>query len=312
MERIKLGNSKVEVSRLGLGAWQASGKPWGEDVKEEDCIEAVVRANELGINLVDTAEGYGQGRSEEVVGKAIKRLNRDDILVATKVTGSHLRYDQVIKACELSIKRLGVESIDLYQIHWPSVWDQVPLKETMKALEKLYKEGKVRSIGVSNFAVRDMEEARSALSFTDIVSNQVQYNMVHREIEKEVLPYCQREGITVLAWGPLAEGALSGKYSESNPPRDSVRVSHPYFWPQNIEAINKVVNISEEIGRTKGKTPVQVALNWLLAKKGVVPIPGAKTPKQAEENAGAYGWSLTGKEMELIGKTLESILIEFV
>ena len=309
MERVKLGRSGIKVSRLGLGAWQAGGKQWGEDVRDRDCIAAIMRANELGVNLVDTAEVYGNGHSEEVVGRAVEKIGRDNIVVATKVAGSHLRRDDVLKACEASLKRLGIDSVDLYQVHWPSVWEQVPLSETMKALEKLHNDGKIRAIGVSNFAVRDLEEARSALSATDIVSNQVQYSMIHREIEKEVLPYCQKEGITVLAWGPLGEGALTGKYSKRRRPKDQVREGHSFFRPDNIESINRLVRVLEEVGGKRGKSPAQIALNWLTTNDCVVPIPGAKNPKQVEENAGAGGWSLTREELSRIERALSTVTI---
>ena len=310
MERIGLGKSGIEVSRIGIGAWQAGGKQWGKDVRDEDCIAAIVKAHELGVNLIDTAEVYGKGHSEEVVGRALKQIDRNDMVVATKVKGEHLGHGEIIKACEMSLKRLDIDAIDLYQIHWPSVFDQVPLRETMKAMEKLYKNGKIRAIGVSNFAVRDLVEAREALSHIDISSNQVQYSMIHRRIEKEVLPYCRKEGITVLAWAPLAEGALSGRYSESNTPRDAVRESHVFFKPKNIAAINGIVALLREIGSRASKTPVQVALNWLAVKRGVVPIPGAKTPKQMEENAGGVGWRLALKDLRRLDKALKTLNIE--
>ena len=306
MERIELGRSGIEVTRLGIGAWQAGGKQWGKDVNDKDCIAALVKAHEMGVNLIDTAEVYGGGHSEEVVGKALKRIGREEMVVATKVAGSHLAYDSVIKACGKSIKRLGIDAIDLYQIHWPCVYEQVPLSETMKALEKLWKSGKIRAIGVSNFAIRDLKEARSALSKTDIVSNQVQYSMIHREIEKEVLPYCQKEKITVLAWAPLGEGALTGKYSKGHTPKDPFREHHHFFTPGNIRAIAKLVEKLEKIGKARGVTPSQVALNWLLKKSGVVPIPGAKNPKQAGQNARAIGWTLSAAEMSRITEAIAS------
>jgi len=310
LEKTELGRSGIKISRLGIGGHQAGGKQWGEDVRDEDCISAIIKAHELGINLVDSAEVYGKGHSEEVLGKALKEIGRDEMVVATKVAGIHLRYDEVIKACEHSLRRLGTEYVDLYQVHWPSVYDQVPLRETMRALEKLHKEGKVRAIGVCNFAVRDLEEARSALSSTDIVSDQVQYCMIHREIEKEVLPYCQKEKITVIAWAPLGEGALTGKYTKKNAPRDAIREGHYYFKPQNIDAINHLVKLLEEVGKVHGKSAPQVALNWLMSKKGVVPIPGAKTPAQAEHNAGACGWCISSKENSRLTRAAASLRLE--
>jgi len=309
MKKIEIGRSGIKISHIGLGAWQAGGKQWGDDVLDEKCIAAIVKANSLGVNLVDTAETYGGGHSEEVVGKALKEIGRDNMVVATKVAGNHLRYDDVIKACNGSLKRLGVNSIDLYQIHWPSVWEQVPLEETMKALEELHKVGKIRAIGVSNFSVRDLEGARSALSTTDVVSNQVQYSMIHREIEKEVLPYCKKEKITILAWGPLAEGALTGKYSKNKVPKDAVREHHHFFKPENIDAINKLVQMLVEIGKPHGKSAAQVAINWLLSKDEVVPIPGAKNPEQVEENIKSVELHLKSKDMLKINEIIDGLKI---
>src|SRR5256712_8299909 len=144
----------------------------------------------------DQSRGYGRGirrrHSEQVMSRAIKNVGRDRVFIATKVGGWHLRADDVRKACAGSLKRLGVREIDLYQVHWPDPWSQVPLRETMKALEALHRAGRIRHIGVSNFAVRDLEEARSDLSKADIASNQVRYNMLQREVEAEVVPYCKR------------------------------------------------------------------------------------------------------------------------
>jgi len=218
MDYVALGRGGPKVSAIGLGMWQAGGKAWGSDVRDADCRKAMERAVELGINLVDTAEAYGEGHSETVMSRAIKNVGRDNVFIATKVGGWHLRPDDVRKACAASLKRLGVREIDLYQVHWPDPWGQVPLRETMKALEALQRAGKIRHIGVSNFAVRDMREARSHLSRTDLTSNQVRYNMLQRDVEKEVLPYCAREGIGILAWSPIGKGLLSGKYHNGKRP----------------------------------------------------------------------------------------------
>jgi len=297
MDYIALGRGGPKVSAIGLGMWQAGGKAWGSDVRDADCRRAMERAVELGINLVDTAEAYGDGHSEKVMSRAIKSVGRDNVFIATKVGGWHLRPDDVRKACAASLKRLGVREIDLYQIHWPDPWGQVPLRETMKALETLHRAGKIRHIGVSNFAVRDLREARSHLSRTDVVSNQVLYNMLQREVEKEVLPYCAREGIAILAWSPIGKGLLSGKYHNGKRPKDRVRSDEDLFKPANIRASAPLIRELRRIGRTHGKTPAQVALAWLRRHRHVVPIPGAKRPRQTEENAAAAGWSLDGTEL---------------
>jgi aryl-alcohol dehydrogenase-like predicted oxidoreductase len=290
--------------------WQAGGKAWGSDVRDADCQRAMERAVELGINLVDTAEAYGDGHSEKVMAKAIKRVGRDHVFIATKVGGWHLHGDDVKKACAASLKRLGVREVDLYQVHWPDPWSQVPLRETMKALEALHRAGKIRNIGVSNFAVRDLEEARSHLARTDIVSDQVRYNMLQREVEAEVLPYCKREGIAVLAWSPMGKGILSGKYHDRKRPKDRIRAEEDLFKPANLRATAPLIRELRSIGQALGKTPAQVALAWLRRHRHVVPIPGAKRPSQSEENAGAAGWSLSGREVRTLGAILRRLRLD--
>jgi len=311
MEYVNLGKSGIKVSIIGLGAWQASGKTWGADVEDENIVKAIRRAYELGINFIDTAEAYGNGHSEEVVGKAIKEIGRENLVIATKVHGAHLRYNELLKAAEHSLKRLGIKEIDLYQVHWPDPWEQIPLKHTMRAMEQLYKEGKIRAIGVSNFAVRDLEEARKHLSVTDIVSNQVRYNMLQREIEEEVLPYCKRESISIIAWSPIAQGALTGKYNISNKPSDDVRRGNKLFSDYNLREISKLIPVLEKIAKARNKTVAQVALNWLLREGNVIPIPGAKNPRQAEENAGAADWRLTSQELKEIEDALNKISLDY-
>ncbi len=311
MEYVKLGKSDFKISVIGLGMWQAGGAPWGKDVTDETSIAATIRAHELGINLFDTAEGYGSGHSEEVLGKAVKQIGRENTVIATKVHGGHLRYDDVIRACKLSLQRLGVNEIDLYQVHWPDPWQQVPLKETMRAMERLYKDGQIRAIAVSNFAVRDLVEARQILPVTDIVSDQVRYNTLQREIEEEVLPYCRRENISILAYSPLAQGALTGKYDEKNKPSDDVRRGNKLFTDGNIAQVSKLLDVLRRIGNSRGKTVAQVALNWLIKDEFVIPIPGAKNPKQVEENAGAAGWKLAKREIEEITKVSNALKLDY-
>jgi len=311
LEYVELGKSGLKVSVIGLGAWQASGKAWGADVEDDRIVRAMVRAHELGVNLIDTAEAYGGGHSEEVVARAIREIGRDNLVVATKVHGGHLRYNDVLKAAEHSLRRLGVKEIDLYQVHWPDPWEQVPLKHTMSAMEKLYKEGRIRAIGVSNFAVRDLEEAKRHLSEASIVSNQVRYNMLQREIEEEVIPYCRKESITIIAYSPLAQGALTGKYGLSNKPSDDVRRGNKLFTDENLREISRLLTVLESIAKKRGRTIAQVAMNWLLRGGNVVPIPGAKNPKQAEENAGAAGWRLSEQELMEIGRILKTVSIDF-
>jgi myo-inositol catabolism protein IolS len=309
IRRSSLGKRGPKVCRIGLGVWQASGEWKGDD---EKIIKAVVRAYELGINLVDTAEMYGDGRSEKVLARAIREIGRDNLVIATKVNGPHLRYDELQRACKASLERLQIREIDLYQVHWPDPWEQIPLKHTMKAMEKLHSEGKIRWVGVSNFAVRDLEEARSYLSKTDIVSNQLRYNLLQREIEEEVLPYCKKEGIGVPAWSPLAQGALTGKYGPDKVPRSDVRKTNPLFAPANLRQAVQLASVLSTIARSRGKTPGQVALAWLLSNPIVVPIPGAKEASQVEENFGAIEIKLTPGELRGIERASESVALDYM
>jgi len=301
VDYVTLGEDGPKVSEIGLGMWQAGGTAWGADVTDEGCLAAIRRAHELGVTLIDTAEGYGGGHSEEVVGRGIREIGRDNVVLATKIMAPHTRAEYVERACDGSLKRLGVHEIDIYQIHWPDPWDQASLKKTMKALEKLHKAGKIRHIGVSNFAVRDLEEARGALSNVDIVENQIHWSLLHRTVEDEVVPYCAKEGIAVLPWSPLEKGILAGKYDAGNKPTDEVRKGSRMLKDANLAESAKLVAVLHEVGAKHGKTPAQVALNWLMRQPGtVVPIPGAKSASQAGENAGAAGWKLTPAEVRRI------------
>lgn len=261
------------ISSIGMGTWGIGGFSTPDYRYDEAAIKALRYGIELGITLIDTAEMYGAGHSEEVVGMAIKGL-REKVFIATKVWYTNLRYDDVLRSAEKSLKRLQIDVIDLYQVHWPN--PHIPLSETMKAMEKLVLDGKARFIGVSNFSVKLMEEARAALSKIDIVSNQVEYSLLSREVENDILPYCEREGITLIAYSPLGRGNIF------NDPRSK---------------------ILREIAKKYNKTPAQVALNWLISKNPVVAIPKAINLSHIKENANATGWRLSNEDLELLSRT---------
>ena len=310
MDYVTLGGKKeLKVSKIGMGLWQASNA-WNAD--EENVIEAVGVSKENGINFVDTAEAYGNGNSEKVLGRALKKYGRENFFVATKVYGAHLRYDELQRAAEASIKRLGVDRIDLYQIHWPDPWEQIPMSQTFRAMKKLHEEDKIRAIGVSNFAVRDIEEARGILGDVPIVSNQVRYNLLQRNIEEEVIPYCKKHNISIIAWSPLAQGVLTGKYNPGNIPRGDVREGNELFAPKNLEAVKEVLSLLRSLGEKYSKTPAQIALNWLLSKKDVIPIPGAKNIKQAKENADSAAFKLTESEISEMESLSSEALIDYL
>jgi aryl-alcohol dehydrogenase-like predicted oxidoreductase len=297
------------VSCIGFGAWQIGASEWGwnKGYGEESVVKAIRRAYELGVNFIDTAEIYGGGVSEEVVGKAVKEF-RDEIVIATKVWATHLTYDGVMKACERSLRRLGTDVIDLYQIHWPN--PVIPISSTMRAMERLIELGKIRAVGVSNFSASRLKKAQENLRREEVVSDQVKYNLVERKVEKELLPYCERENITLIAYSPLAQGLLSAKYSGSNAPRDFVRRINPLFDPSILRRAEPLFKLLREIAARHGTSPSQIALAWLLKRPNVVSIPGAKSPEQAESNAQAAGIELADDEWVALseeGKKLSSL-----
>lgn len=301
MRYVQLGRSGLKVSRIGLGAWQVGSSEWGwnKDYGEKDIVEAIMRAHELGVNFIDTAEIYGGGLSEVIVGRAVKEF-RDEVVIATKVWVTHLTYDGVIKACERSLSRLGTDVIDLYQVHWPN--PLIPLSSTMRAMERLVELGKVRAIGVSNFSVTRLRKAQECLRREEIVTNQVKYNLVERGIERGLLPYCEREKITIIAYSPLAQGFLTAKYSSSNAPRDLVRRINPLFDPLVLRRAEPLFKLLIDIAERWGASPGQVALAWLLKRPGVVAIPGVKNPQQVESNVAADRIELSEDEWEALAR----------
>ena len=251
----ELGNSGVQIPDVGLGTWEYTGGS-----------APLLRGVELGAFLIDTAEAY---RTEDAVGEAIKEI-RDYVFVATKVSPSHFRRRDLLKAADQSLKRLKIDFIDLYQLHWAN--PRIPIAETMGAMEELVDAGKVRYIGVSNFSVGLMEEAQAALSRARIVSNQVEYSLTERSIEPEVMPHCQANGITVIAYSPLARGL------------------------GNLER-GAGARALADVAARNGRTVAQVALNWCLHHDRVMVIPKTNASMRVEENCGASGWSLSDEDV---------------
>jgi diketogulonate reductase-like aldo/keto reductase len=184
-----------------MGTWAIGGSDW----KDSQAIEALQLGYRLGMCFVDTAEMYGSGHSEELVAESLKNTN-EKVFVASKVSPQHFNYDNVLKSCQASLKRLEMKQLDLYQLHWPN--PRIPISETMRAMEKLANDGLIRHIGVSNFSVQQMKDAQNALSKHHVVSNQVEYSLVDRSIESDILPYCQKNKITVIAYSPLGQGKI--------------------------------------------------------------------------------------------------------
>ena len=303
-----LGNTGLKISQIGIGTWQFGDRWWGWErgYGEEDAVNAVRKAVELGVNFIDTAEIYGGGLSERIVGKAVREL-REQVVIATKIWPTHSTYNGVIKACERSLRRLGIKYIDLYQIHWPN--PIIPISQTMKAMEYLVKQGKISYIGVSNFSLKQLVKAQECLKNEQIVSNQVKYNMIERDAEKELLPYAEKERITIIAYSPLAQGLLTGKYNLDNIPKDVVRRLNILFDKPNLEALQNLIQLLKEVGSKYGKTPGQVALNWLIKRREVIAIPGVKNPIQAEQNARAGDFRLNEEDIKILTEAVEGIRI---
>lgn len=264
----RLGSSDLMIPEIGLGTWRYSGGP-----------EPLRRGVELGANLIDTAAMY---RTEAAVGEAISGI-RDQVIVATKVLGSHLRHDQVLKSAEQSLRLLAVDRIDLYQIHWPN--PRVPIAETMRAMARLVSDGAVTHVGVSNFSVDEMQEAQAAMPNVPIVSNQILYNLRSRSAERDVIPYCRRNDITVIAYSPLHEGALVGNRGGRL---------------RRALGRNRDNDVLEEVAGKVGKTAAQVALNWVADQKGIIAIPKSNSTERTEANCAASGWSLTADQRQAL------------
>ncbi|MCL5317831.1 MAG: aldo/keto reductase [Thaumarchaeota archaeon] len=292
MEYVKLGKSDLKVSKICLGTWQLGSKEWGwgKGYYKDDAIEAVSRALDLGVNFMDTAEIYGQGASERILGEAIRR-RRNEVVIATKVAPWHLRYESVVKAADRSLARLGVSEIDLYQIHFPN--PLIPIRSTIRAMEKLVHDGKVRYIGVSNFSVKRLKQAQEAAQSSEIVSNQVKYSLIERKIVDDgLLQYSKENSISILAYSPLAQGVLAERSASS-----SIQLMNILFSPENHRRLEPLLQTMRSVASERGKTVSEVALNWLLKDENVIPIVGVKRKSHVEQNAGAIGWKLTQEEI---------------
>lgn len=267
----RIGDDKVTA--VGMGTWGVGGWESPDYSRDKEHIEALRYGLELGMNLIDTAEFYAAGHSEELVGKAIEGFEREDIFIVSKIWPTHFGYESAKRAARASAKRLGTY-IDLYLLHWPTE-DFRKIKETLHALEELVDEGLIRYIGVSNFDLELLRKSQEVMRKYEIVVNQVKYSLKDRRPEESgLLEYMKREGITLMAYTPLEKGTLA---------RNSCLA---------------------EIGKTYNKTAAQVALNWLIWKENVVAIPKATNKEHIRENFGAMGWRLSKEDYE---KALECV-----
>ena len=282
-----------EVSVVGLGAWQFGSTSWGwnDGFGPPEAMAVVGRAVELGVNLFDTAEVYAGGMSERLLGEAL-RGHRDGAYVATKVWPTHPLRGQVRAAAGRSLGRLGMDRIDLYQVHWPN--PVVPIAWTMAGMRDLLDEGRIGAVGVSNFSVARWRAADAALGLP-IPANQVRYNLVQRTIERDLLPFAQTEGRVIIAYSPLAQGLLSGRYDPDHAP-GGVRRLNLLFTRENLARARPVLDALGAVASAHAATPAQIALAWLVSKPGVVAIPGAKSVEQVEQNAAAADIELSAEE----------------
>ncbi|MFY1574602.1 aldo/keto reductase [Verrucosispora sp. WMMD703] len=292
MRYVRLDTPKP-LSRIGLGTWQFGSREWGYGPDYERLAATIVRrAVELGVTLFDTAEVYGFGRSERLLGAALA-ADRDKVAVATKILPVLPVASVVQQRAVASAARLGVTSIDLYQVHQPNpvVSDQ----RTMRGMRALQDVGLVAEVGVSNYSLRRWQVAETALG-RRVLSNQVRYSMLDRKPEEDLLRYAEQAGRLVIAYSPLAQGFLSGRYDANHPPVGAIRRANPYFLPENLERGSALIETLRQVAAAHDATPSQIALAYVLRHPNVVAIPGASSVEQMERNAAAAEIDLTEDE----------------
>jgi diketogulonate reductase-like aldo/keto reductase len=266
---IKTLSNGFSLPVYGLGTWQMGGRWEADASQDEKEIHAIQHAIEQGVTHLDTAESYGNGHSEELIARATRGIDRSKLVITSKVSGDHQSYENILRSCEASLARLKTDYLDLYLLHrFPDVGTDI--KDTMRAMNRLVDEGVVRNIGVCNMTVNRLKAAQAASS-NKLVCNQLHYSLDCREIvDRGVLEYCQQNDVFVTAWGPLSKGALE----------DAV--------------------ILHEMAQKYGKTPYQVALNWLITQQNVITIPKTSTPEHLDENLGALGWELSPEDWHML------------
>ena len=300
--------SFLDNVEMGLGAWSWGDRiywHYGQGYSDDDIAGAFRTSLAAGANLVDTAEVYGSGRSEHLLGQFIKDSGQS-VIVATKFFPIPYRFtkNSVVRALRGSLERLGLERLDLYQLHWPS--PVVPIETYAEGLAMAVEAGLARYVGVSNYNLDQMERAARCLAKHGIplASNQVEYNLLERIVERNgLLKRCRETGVRLIAYSPMAMGMLTGKYSPENPPAGPRGRKYAAI----LKGLSPLMALMIEIGQGHGgKTPAQVALNWVICKGGL-PIPGAKTAEQARQNVGAIGWRLTPEEVQALDAASDKV-----
>jgi aryl-alcohol dehydrogenase-like predicted oxidoreductase len=326
VEKIRLGKSDLYISPIVFGAWAIGGAAWGGN-DDEEALEAIKASFDLGVTSIDTAPVYGFGHSESLVGKAIKEIGRDKLEILTKFgfnwktekgeyqfpttdggkTYAYAGRDGIIQEVEDSLKRLGTDYIDLYQIHRPDA--TTAIEETMEVLKELQQQGKIREIGVSNHTVELMKRANSVIN---LASSQSPYSMVYRKIEKDILPYCLQENVGILAYSPLQRGLLTGKITADYEFKgDDHRAENKFFKEPNRSRTNAFLEEITPIAEEHNVTLAQLVINWTVQREGITAaLVGARNAKQAEENAKSLSFKLSEEEINTINSEMEKVVID--
>ena len=294
-----LGTSAINISPIIMGTWQ-TGKDMWVGIDDTESTQAIKAAYDAGITTFDTAEVYGNGHSERIVGKALYDV-RDRVVIATKVFSNHLQYKQVIDACHRSLKNLNTDYIDLYQIHWPPGSfgsKNVSPEETMRAMTDLKAQGKIRAIGVSNFSRSQIEDAAT---YGRIDSLQPPYSLFWRKVEDDAMPYCRQNNITLLAYSSMAQGLLTGKFGPDHRfAKGDHRFKNKLFQPENYARVQKALERLHPIAAANHITLGQLALAWVISQPGTCAIAGARNSEQAVQNAAAGNVRLSEEHLAAI------------
>ncbi len=312
MKYKKFANFIDKVSVLGIGTWAFSKDVWWGPQKDRDSLDVLKKAFDLGINFIDTAPIYGRGHSEEVVGRFLKKTDiREKIFIATKLGlawtekgnySNNLKRERMLEEIEDSRQRLGVDYIDLYQIHWPD--PNTSIKETAETMNEFFSRGLIKAVGVSNYSVKQMKKF---MKYCPLHSLQPPYNMFDRRIENEILPFCIKNNIAIVGYSPLHGGVLTGKFFFENVkiPEDKRRKNIKDLKESFFSINKKILSEIKEIALKYNKTLSQFVLNWTFNQKGIKSILiGARNIKQLEENFGAVGWKITNKDLKKVNEIL--------
>jgi aryl-alcohol dehydrogenase-like predicted oxidoreductase len=288
------------ISKIGLGTWQFGAREWGygQDYAGQQARDIVRRALDLGVTLFDTAEIYGFGRSERILGEALRERPEPPVFLATKLFPVLPLAPVVEQRAVASASRLGTRRIDLYQVHWPNpVVSDGTIMRGMSALQRV---GLVGEVGVSNYPLARWQAAERALGGR-VLSNQVRYNLADRAPEIDLLPFAAEAGRVIIAYSPLAQGLLSGRYDRASRPANRVRAGNPLFLPENLDRASNLISVLREVADAHQATPAQIALAWVIRHPAVTAIPGASSVEQLESNVAAAEIELSDDECTALG-----------